>query len=161
MTRVGEFAFTVHGVAQAKGSMRAFAPKGGGRPIVTDGNRNVKGWQYLVASAAGDALARVPDDTRARLYASALRCELVFYLPRPKALRAAIVPHTKRPDIDKLVRAACDALTGIVWHDDAQVVELVAVKRYAETGAGPRVDVRVTLEPQARIAAPLLVEARS
>lgn len=37
------------------------------------------------------------------------------------------------PDMDKLVRAIGDALTesGVVWSDDAQVVQLIARKRYA------------------------------
>jgi crossover junction endodeoxyribonuclease RusA len=35
------------------------------------------------------------------------------------------------PDLDKLVRCICDALTDAgVWKDDAQVCVLVAAKRY-------------------------------
>jgi Holliday junction resolvase RusA-like endonuclease len=32
--------------------------------------------------------------------------------------------------VDKLCRAVLDALTGILYHDDAQVVSLNASKRY-------------------------------
>ena len=35
---------------------------------------------------------------------------------------SAPVHHTQRPDATKLWRCLEDALTGIVWHDDAQVV---------------------------------------
>ena len=38
---------------------------------------------------------------------------------------------TKSPDLDKLVRAAVDALTGIVYVDDVQPVEIVASKVFA------------------------------
>jgi Holliday junction resolvase RusA-like endonuclease len=45
------------------------------------------------------------------------------------------------PDLDKLVRAILDSLTGVVWRDDAQVVDIVARKVYAET---PGVDIAIT-----------------
>jgi Holliday junction resolvase RusA-like endonuclease len=40
-----------------------------------------------------------------------------------------------------------DALTGVVFHDDAQVVDLVATKRYAAVGKPPHVEISV--EPMA------------
>ena len=33
-------------------------------------------------------------------------------------------------DTDKLIRSVCDALTGIVWYDDSQVVDITAKKRF-------------------------------
>jgi Holliday junction resolvase RusA-like endonuclease len=44
---------------------------------------------------------------------------------------AACWPVVK-PDATKLLRAIEDALTGVVWTDDAQVVEQLATKRYGE-----------------------------
>lgn len=41
-----------------------------------------------------------------------------------------------RPDIDNLVKLPLDAANGIVWHDDALVVELRAVKRRPGDGEG-------------------------
>jgi Holliday junction resolvase RusA-like endonuclease len=40
--------------------------------------------------------------------------------------------HTKRPDLDKLLRATFDAVTatGRVWADDSQVVKVTAEKLY-------------------------------
>jgi crossover junction endodeoxyribonuclease RusA len=38
-----------------------------------------------------------------------------------------------KPDVDKLIRAALDALTGAVFLDDSQVVELRSSKRYGAT----------------------------
>lgn len=43
-------------------------------------------------------------------------------------------PMLKKPDVDKLTRAVFDAMTGIVWHDDSQVVETNVRKRYADPG---------------------------
>jgi len=41
------------------------------------------------------------------------------------------------------VRSVGDALTGVAFHDDAQVVDLVAMKRYAAPHLGPHLVVRV------------------
>lgn len=45
--------------------------------------------------------------------------------------------HEYVPDLDKLVRATMDAIAGIVYHDDRQVIELSARKLYV-----PRYDFR-------------------
>ena len=49
------------------------------------------------------------------------------------------------PDVDKLVRGVCDAITdaGNVWADDAQVVRISASKVYVDAGSVPGVTVRV------------------
>ena len=44
------------------------------------------------------------------------------------------LPHTRKPDVDKLLRAVCDALTGVVWCDDAQVCVVALNKHYAWDG---------------------------
>jgi Holliday junction resolvase RusA-like endonuclease len=38
--------------------------------------------------------------------------------------------HTKKPDVDNCVKSVLDALNGIVWEDDAQIVSLLARKEY-------------------------------
>lgn len=50
------------------------------------------------------------------------------------------------PDIDKLTRAVLDSMTGIVFVDDGQVVDLRVSKRFADkwTGEQEGVAVRVT-----------------
>ncbi len=59
---------------------------------------------------------------------------VTFVLPRPKsAPKRRIWPEVK-PDLDKLVRALCDALTQCgAWGDDAQLIHLTATKRYVGT----------------------------
>lgn len=42
------------------------------------------------------------------------------------------MPET-RPDADKLLRAVGDALTGVVYRDDAQLTTVVVRKRWAKT----------------------------
>lgn len=38
-----------------------------------------------------------------------------------------------QPDIDKLARAVCDALTGVCYNDDAQIVKLLVTKVYGSS----------------------------
>lgn len=45
---------------------------------------------------------------------------------------ATSVPHTKKPDLDNLVKFAKDCLNGVAWQDDSQVCELEAWKAYDE-----------------------------
>ena len=48
---------------------------------------------------------------------------------------------TKKPDCDNIANMICDALNGLAWKDDAQVVHLNVVKAY--TNIIPRVDVSI------------------
>lgn len=65
-----------------------------------------------------------------------LMCE--FQLPVPtssiRKYQLGWLPHVKRPDVDKLMRALLDALTGIVWVDDSQVCYAMVNKVYAWNG---------------------------
>jgi Holliday junction resolvase RusA-like endonuclease len=59
---------------------------------------------------------------------------------REKALAGAIRP-TPRPDGDNYLKAAQDALNGIVWRDDAQIVDARVIKQYSRFPA-LRIEVR-------------------
>lgn len=50
---------------------------------------------------------------------------------RADALSGAMMP-TSKPDLDNCVKLVADALNGIVWRDDKQIVRMVLAKRYAE-----------------------------
>ena len=58
---------------------------------------------------------------------------------RAAMLAGELLP-TKKPDLDNIAKVICDALNGVAYHDDAQVVELYAEKRWDEN---PRVDVEI------------------
>jgi crossover junction endodeoxyribonuclease RusA len=134
--------FRVIGVAQQMGSKRAFVPKGWTRPIITDSNRNLKSWQTLVAEGASYALQALPSAER-QVLTDGVRLTVAFYLPRPKSLPRRILAHTKAPDLDKLVRSTADAIARIVFQDDAQIVDLLAIKRYAAPAEAPHAVIRV------------------
>ena len=41
-------------------------------------------------------------------------------------------PVTKKPDCDNIAKIICDALNGIAYDDDKQIIELTVRKRWAE-----------------------------
>jgi Holliday junction resolvase RusA-like endonuclease len=47
-------------------------------------------------------------------------------------------------DVDNLAKAVLDAGNGVCWHDDRQVVELIARKVIGAQGEAPRVEVEVS-----------------
>jgi len=77
--------------------------------------------------------------------------EVSFFRPIPKsfskrkrldALDGRIAPIT-RPDVDNYVKLICDAMNGIFWVDDAQIVCMRVHKKYSDT---PRTEVTMTYE---------------
>ena len=122
--------FTVFGHPEPQGSTRAFIPKGWNWPVITTANAKMKPWRQQISGAAADL--------RAPVLEGPVRLLMQFFLAKPKSTKRAS-PHVK-PDIDKLARAVSDALTGILFCDDAQVVLLVASKHY---GLPERVEIEV------------------
>jgi Holliday junction resolvase RusA-like endonuclease len=55
-----------------------------------------------------------------------------FALQRPKSLPKKVTYHTKRPDLDNLAKAIKDAMTGIVYRDDSQIVSMTVSKHYGK-----------------------------
>lgn len=49
---------------------------------------------------------------------------------RKSLMVSNMIRYTKKPDIDNIAKAALDALNGLAWHDDSQVVSLLVRKRY-------------------------------
>jgi Holliday junction resolvase RusA-like endonuclease len=98
--------------------------------------------------AHGRLAATLAMDGRAPITAP-VRADISIDLPVPvswsnkrteAALCGAIRP-TSRPDCDNYVKAALDAINGIVVTDDSLVVEIAAAKRYARV---PNLTITVT-----------------
>lgn len=52
---------------------------------------------------------------------------------RKLAMAAGETHPLKRPDCDNIVKLVADALNGVAYHDDSQIVEIRCVKRWAYT----------------------------
>lgn len=80
-----------------------------------------------------DVVALVARAARPVCLDGPVRLDVEFVLRRPRRTKYADAPYGT-PDLDKLVRAVGDALTGIAWVDDAQVVASSTMKRWTESG---------------------------
>lgn len=125
-------AFDVVGTPSTQGSVRAFMA--GGKPRVAQGGSKasreaLSSWREAVAAVARGHRNGAP------LLDCPVQVRLNFRMLRP-----ASAPKTRRTwpvkarsgDIDKLTRAVLDALTGVVFADDAQVVGLVVSKDWGD-----------------------------
>lgn len=139
--------FFVPGVPVAKGSAKAFFRKGMKFPVVVQDNvEKQRPWASLISLKAEEA-GCTPVTGGCAL-------TLLFWMPRPKChyrasgelKPAARVPHTKKPDLDKLLRCVKDALSGIAYQDDSQVTRIEAKKEYLHMGRQPGCFVEFTCE---------------
>jgi Holliday junction resolvase RusA-like endonuclease len=120
------FQCTVPGIPKAQARARAYRVGNGIRMYDPDTSRD---WKRTV-------LDRVATEAKARglvPYQGPLFLDLCFQLPRPKSLPKKVLHHVKKPDLDNLAKAVKDAIKGIVYMDDAQVIQLTATKSYSES----------------------------
>lgn len=132
----------IPGIPAPQGSVKAIIHKHTGRAVVIkDNNRTQKAWRELVRRTATQQWGtRPPVDGPITI-----RCD--FVMPRPLATPARRTPPAiRKPDGDKLERAVWDALTGVVWVDDARVNDWGGSKRIAELGEAPGCRVRVAID---------------
>lgn len=125
--------FFVAGIPAPGGSKKGFVVAG--RVNIVDASKGNKDWKARVATEAQRVHGNAP------LLEGPLVVEFTFSQTRPKShyrtgkfageLREGAPPYpTNKPDCLKLCRSTEDAITGIIWKDDAQTVCLVARKRY-------------------------------
>ncbi len=120
--------------------------RGGVRPLITvrDDAKGNADWKALVAHFAQQAVRARPEFPVPP--GQPLLLQVVFTMPRRKGdyrssgevKSTAPIYHTVKPDGTKLMRSTEDALTGILWADDAQVSAPLPLKVYG-TKPGARV----------------------
>jgi len=115
----------IYGDPAPQGSKRVF----NGRVVEASGNK-LKVWRTALAAACQNIVTEEHS-----LLLGPVRVEVEFYLPRPasvtiKKRALPIVP----PDLDKLLRGLLDGIgqSEVIWGDDSQVVQIDAVKLYAD-----------------------------
>ena len=116
--------FDVPGPYAVKGSTFSFIDRTGRLRTKTDSKH---GPAFLAAVRWAAASAGVRPIPKGR----GVVVSVVYGFCRPKGRQVRAVPCV-RPDLDKLDRALLDALTGVAYHDDGQVVALSSRKVYGD-----------------------------
>ncbi len=125
--------FFVQGKPRTAGSKSGYYNKKLKRVLMAPAGEYQKPWMESVKWAAiqGGYDGRV-------LVEKPIHLTLEFVFLRPKShlkkngelTKSAREMHTTKPDLTKLTRAVEDALTGLIWRDDSQVVKQTTQKSY-------------------------------
>lgn len=133
--------FRVAGHPVSQGSKRAFVVAGKARLVEAGGGRH-KLWRHAVNDVARQAWGEHPPlDGPVELH---LRFALQPPQSKPKRRRTWPV-GARSGDLDKLTRAVFDALCGVAYLNDAQVVAVLAVKDWANPEIGPGVWISIRI----------------
>ena len=143
MTELRRTTIEITGAPVAKGRGRAVSTSSGTRVITPE---KTKKWE---ADARTEARYQMG---QAEPFTQPLSISTIVTITPPKswpnwkreAALEGLIPHTNKPDIDNVVKAAMDALNGIVYVDDALAYRIDARKAW---GVRPSVWVLVTEVP--------------
>lgn len=131
--------FTVPGQPQGKGRPRIGKVGEFARMFTPAKTLAYEGFIALQAQIAMAGHDLVEGPVEVRMFIALQVPESKSQKWKRQALAGEVFPTTK-PDADNTVKAVFDALNGVVWKDDVQVVDLVLRKRYS---AQPRIEVEV------------------
>lgn len=135
--------FSVVGVPVTQGSAKAIIHKTTGRAVlIQENHKDLRAWRGAIRRAAEVMAGGQKAAPQTPVWVRA-----TFLLPRPASVKRPR-PAVK-PDLDKLARAGLDALSGVLFEDDGQVVSLTVSKQYAAEGRPPGAVFEVTFGPEA------------
>lgn len=119
----------VLGIPGPQGS-KSFKGMRGGKAIMVESSKKVKPWRTAVSWAAHEAM-HDKNGNRTLGFEGPVSVAMVFTLPRPKSSPKSRPWPDRKPDLDKLIRSTCDALTdsGVI-EDDARIVEMHVKKLF-------------------------------
>lgn len=133
---VNKIAFTIPGDVQAQ--QRPKFSRFGQHVSVRDPkeSKDYKAFVRLVAAehAPGDLITE-PIELKINVYRKIPKS---FSKKKHNEAIEGVLRPTTKPDIDNLVKGIKDGLSKVIWHDDSQVISLVANKYYSDN---PRADV--------------------
>jgi len=146
--------FFVPGIPASAGSKTGFPVKnkktGKIKVIMAPASKKQKPWMAKVSMVAAESY-------RGYLITGPVDLRIIFNFPRPKShfgigknsakLKSNVPIYvTKKPDLTKLTRAVEDALTGIIWKDDSQVVMQSTGKFFCDK-PGAKIIIKELTEP--------------
>ena len=136
--------FVIPGAPVPKGRPRSSRQHDadGGEFVRTYTPKRTRNYEREVRLFARAAFGTTPPLTEA------VHIDLVAYLPiakswpkgKQRAARSGTLYPIKKPDLDNIEKAVTDGCNGIVYEDDAQIVEVYKAKRYSDN---PHVWVRI------------------
>ncbi len=131
----GEYRYTIPGPAVPQGRPR-FSRRGG-RPYDPQKSRKYKAYvrQCVLEQGAPEEPLSGPVSLRVFEYRAIPKS---WSARKRQAAQNGDIWPTSRPDLDNVKKAVQDALNGLIWRDDAQVVWGMEFKAYDET---PRVEI--------------------
>lgn len=130
--------FTVYGEPVAQGRPKFSTAGGFVKAYDPAKSRNYKDYVRLAATEYAPA---APLEGPIGLVLTVYRSTPKSFSKRKTALaeEGKLRPTTK-PDVDNYLKGVKDALKGIIWRDDSQVVEVYARKRYS---VQPRIEIKI------------------
>jgi Holliday junction resolvase RusA-like endonuclease len=147
-----KFAFYVPGIPVPQGSKRIFSNPRTNRPmLVESGGSRWARWRKALSAHALHARG-IADPI-----AGPIKLHVVFALARPLGQLRSVGGHLTRepkptappypavkPDFDKLVRAVCDSMKGILIEDDCRVV-MATIDKVYDAAEGAYIEVEAVL----------------
>lgn len=127
----------VAGVPITQGSMRAVPAGAGHSRVIHSNGSKIDIWRRSIVDAVHRQLGE-----EIELLEGPLRLSAAFRLPPPASLpkrRRTWPTGARSGDLDKLLRALGDAITGVLIDDDSRIVDARVTKDWAGPGAQPGV----------------------
>jgi Holliday junction resolvase RusA-like endonuclease len=116
--------FVILGTPVAKGRPRISTRGGFARAYTPKATRNAE------ANIRVQIINQLPEGFKP--LQNAISVELIIGKVKPTGTPKKVIYPIKRPDLDNYIKSLFDAMNSIVFNDDAQIVELRAVKRFGE-----------------------------
>lgn len=131
---MNQLSFFVPGTPKPGGSKTGFYSKKLNRVLIVDASKN-QDWKASIKSFAMTVYDGIP-------WTCPIVLTVEFRVTRPRChygsgknsdrVKESSPPYPlSKPDSTKLLRCLEDALTGIIWRDDSQIVEQHVYKNYA------------------------------
>jgi Holliday junction resolvase RusA-like endonuclease len=143
VTSIDSMEFFVAGEPVPQGSTKSFYIEKLNRVVTTHGNRNTERWRQRIAAEA----QRCNEVRESTFFCEDRNCgyivRLHFQFSKPKSMPKKRHLNTKRPDLDKLIRAVLDGITGVLIPDDAQVIGIAASKSYCDGSHQPGLTISI------------------